>query len=503
MGLDSVPRDPQSSDDAARRRLDRSLASGLAWTGLVKWGAQLLSWASTLVIARLLAPTDYGIIGMAGVYLVLVQQVSEFGLGVAVIQQRGLDRVQIARLGGLAVIIGVGLFLLSAGLAPTLAAFYGEPAVSSVLLVGAGLFVVSSFQVVPSSLLAKELAFRRLAIIEAIEALTQTGVTIALALSGARYWALMIGPAVARTASTIMLVLARPHPLAWPRNLKTLREPALFGWRVVVSRLTWYVYSNSDFLVIGRLLGAEMLGAYTLGWNIASVPVEKIGGVLSRVTMPVLSVAQDDRPLLARYFLLGSEALALLVLPASIGLTLVAPDFVPVVLGPRWLPAVIPLQALSAHATLRCLNALASQAILALGDARQGARAASLLALILPVAFVLAATKWGINGVAFTWLVVYPLISVPLLTWYAIRRIGVPPARFLRALWPALSSAGAMTVVVFVLGRILGDWTAGSRLTAEIVSGALTYGTVLAVGHRKRIQEIIVAARGLWQSGSE
>lgn len=486
-----------TAPDATARQLDRSLASGLAWTGLTKWAAQLLSWASTLIVARLLTPLDYGVMGMAIVYLGLVQLVSEFGLGAALIQRRDMEASQVARLGGLSILIGLGLFGLSAALAPSIAGFFGEPKVRAVVLVLAGMFVVTSLQVVPGGLLARDLAFRRLAFIEATEAITQTVVTLALAIAGARYWALVLGGVVAKTLSTLLLILARPHRVAWPRELAALRGALVFGWRVVLSRLTWYLYSNSDFAIIGRLLGTGPVGAYTFGWTIASIPVDKVTGVLGRVIMPVLSAVQHDRAAVARYLVLLSEGLTLLVLPASLGLTLVAPDFVAVVLGPQWLASIVPLQALSAHVTVRCLNSLYSQALLALDETRQSVRVGVVQLLVMPATFLFAVQHWGINGVAFAWLIVHPAITIPSLALYTFRRADLSVSRLLRALWPAISSTLAMSAVVLAVRAGLATSPAGLRLAAGVSAGALTYAGALLLLHRSRVQGLVTAARAL------
>ena len=477
--------------------LDRSLATGLAWTGLGKWATQLFSWVSTLIIARLLRPEDYGILGMAMVYLGLVQLVSEFGLGTALIQRRDLSASQIGRLGGLSVLVGIGLFGVSAAAAPLIAGFFGEPAVRLVLIVLAGNFVISAFQVVPGALLARELRFRRLAVIEATESLSQIVVTLTLAVLGARYWALVFGSLGSKLVSTAFMVASRPHPIRWPRDVRSLRGALSFGWQVVITRLTWYAYSNADFAVVGRVLGKGLLGAYEVGWTIASVPVDKVSAVIGRVTMPIFAAVQRDRAAVARYLLLLSEGLALGILPASVGMALVAPDFVRVALGSRWQAAIVPLAVLSAHVTFRCVNALFSQCLLAIGETRQSVRLGLVQVIVMPAVFYAGAKGWGVNGVAFAWLIVHPLITVPMLIGYTLSRVGTPVARLLRALWPALSGTLAMTVVVLAVVAAGHGMPAPFRLGTCVAAGALTYAGKLLVFDRSRLRELVTAVRAL------
>lgn len=482
---------------SSSRSLDRSLASGLAWSGLAKWGVQVLSWISTLIVARLLTPSDYGIVGMAAVYIGLVQMVSEFGLGTAIIQQQQLDRSQIACIGGFSALLGGGLFAASIALAEPIARFFGEPAVKLVLIVLASNFVTTSFQILPYSLLSRELRFRRIAAIEGTEALVQTVVTLGLAVAGARYWAIVIGILTAKVTSTALLVASRPHRLQWPLPLRQVRGALGFGGQVVVTRLSWYAYSNADFAVVGRLLGKVALGAYTIGWNLASMPADKITGVLARVTLPVFAAVQRDKAAVARYLLVLSEGLALVVLPASIGLVIVAPDFVRVVLGERWLAAIVPLQLLSAHVTFRALNPLFTQTLMALGDTRQPMRVSLVQVVVLPALFIVAAERWGVNGVALAWLVGHPLLTVPLIIWYTLRRIDLDASTYLRALWPAVSSTALMAVAALLVEDLLATAPGAQRLAVTVATGAAVYAGGGVLFHRKRLKALLSGLREL------
>ena len=202
--------------------LDRSLVSGIAWTGAAKWSAQILSWAATLVVARILTPSDFGLMGMAIVYLGLIQVVNQFGLGAAILQRRDLHTSQIARLGGFSVLLAVCLYASSLLLAPLVARFFDEPVVAPMVRVLSLTFLTGAFEVVPRTLLTRDLQFRRLALVDSLAALTTTAGTLGLALIGLGYWALVLGNVAGRLTSTAILLRLRPHPLAWPGELRRL-----------------------------------------------------------------------------------------------------------------------------------------------------------------------------------------------------------------------------------------------------------------------------------------
>ena len=157
---------------------------GVAWTGAMKWGTQVLSWVVTLVIARILTPADYGLLTMANVYLGFVLLVNEFGLGPAIVRQRDLTEEQISYLGGLSVGLGLLWWIASMGLGFVVATFYEEPAVHWIIAALGVTFMTTGLKVLPRALLMRDLRFKRVAAIDAVEALSGMPVTLVLAFLG-------------------------------------------------------------------------------------------------------------------------------------------------------------------------------------------------------------------------------------------------------------------------------------------------------------------------------
>lgn len=481
--------------DVERRALDRSLLGGIAWTGATKWAAQLLSWASTLVVARILTPADYGLVGMAMVFLGFVQLVNEFGLTAPIIQQRQLTEDQLSRLGGLAALLGVSFCMLCGALAGAVAGFFGEPAVRGIVAVLSLTFALRGLQVLPRALLAKELRFRALAGIEAAEAVTLTAVTLSLALAGAGYWALVGGPIVGALVATAAFARARPHRVAWPRRFRSLVGAVRFGWHVAVGQTAWYVYSNADFAVVGRVLGKAALGAYSFGWHLASVPVERVSALLARVAPPVFAAVQHDRAALRRYFCGLTEGLALVTFPAALGLALVADEFVLAVLGEKWRAAVLPLRILAFYGGLRSVMTIVPQLLIATGQARLTMWFSVTTAVFLPALF-LAGSRWGPAGVAAAWVVGYPLVAIPLFLRQALATVQLSAAGFLAALWPALSSSAFMTGIVTAVRLATPDaWPLGLQLGLHVAAGAFSYGAIVFALHRDRLRTFTALVR--------
>jgi teichuronic acid exporter len=465
--------------------LDRSLLGGIAWTSGVTWLSQLLSWGSTLVVVHYLLPTDYGLIGMALLYLGLVQMASEFGVGGAVVRFRDLTTDQIWQFNGLSIIAGSLGLLASLAAAIPLGRFFREPRLPVVLVVMSSVFVISAFRVVPQALLQRRLQFRKLAVIEGTQSIVGACSTLTLAVLGFGYWALALGFVISATVYALLVVVHNPTRFRRPR-LASIRQPLTFSNHVLLSRFAWYGYSNADFAVIGKLLGGAALGAYTLGWTLSGMTVEKITAVIGRVTPAFFCTVQNDLAALRRYLLLITEGLALVTFPACIGLALVASDFVRSALGERWTAAILPVQLLALVATCRSVQPLIPQVLFAIGQSRLNMRNAMLTVLVLPVCFVLA-SRWGISGVAGAWLIIGPLMFSPLLL-RTLRLIELPAKQYFGSLWPATSGCLVMASAVIFVDRIFLDGApVYASLIIKIVVGALAYPATLLVFHGARI----------------
>ncbi|MES2177448.1 MAG: lipopolysaccharide biosynthesis protein [Gemmatimonadota bacterium] len=489
---DSASGEPEL--EVAAKRLDDSLVRGVAWTAGVKWLSQLMTWPATVIVARILSPDDYGLVAMGSVYVAFVQIVNEFGLGTAIVNKRSLSEDQIAQIYGLSMLFGCAAFALSAALAYPLALFNRTPAVQLIVMALSVNFFITSFRSVPMALLARDFEFRRSAINEGLGAIVQTVGLVLLAYLGFRHWALVAGFLLANLTTSALACVQRPHRMAWPR-MPDIREAVVFGSHQMGSRIGWYLYTYADFFVIGRVLGQGAVGSYSWGWSFASVPVEKVTSLVGKVAPPIFSAVQDDFPSLRRYLSRLAGGVALLSFPAGVGLALVAGDFVPVVLGHKWLNATRPLQILAFFAAFRALVPTIVQAGTAVGLVRSVMRNQIMCAIVLPVAFLIG-THWGTPGVATAWIIVYPLLTLPL--FFAVfRRIEMRVGEYASALWPAMSSTLVMVPVVLLVQMELDPATRGFvRLVVEVLAGMIAYAAALFLLHRSEVRSMVQVVRG-------
>lgn len=475
--------------------MDRHLLTGIAWTAAAKWSSQILTWASLLVVARLLLPSDFGIVGMAAVYLGILKLFSEFGVGSAVITIRNLSEQEIAQINSFSVIVGIIGFLLSCSAAIPLGWFFRSPQLPAVVIVMSTGFIITGFQTVPFSLLQRDFRFKLLSAISTFTALAQSLCVLLLAWTGFRYWSLVVGDVTGTLLLATLNVAWRPCHFACPR-LKSIRHAIHFSLQLVIARLSWAFYSDADFLVAGRVLGANALGGYTFAWNLATLPVEKITTLAGQVTPSVFSAIQTNTCELRRYFQTLTEALSLITFPTALGLGLVAPEFVPLVLGKAWHGAIVPLQILAYYGSVRSISALLGPLLTALRETRLLMWSNLAGAVIMPIAFYIG-SRWGPPGIACGWVVAYPVVALPLYH-RALSRINLTARMYLDAIRPSISASLVMIASVYVVKLVFPvTWPLYERLALEIACGAATYLAVLLIFHLDRIRVLATIYRTL------
>ena len=486
----SVP----SSDDR-EQQLDRSLIHSIAWTGAIKWITQILTWVSTIVVARVLSPADYGLVAIASTFIGFITMINEFGLGTAVITKRDLNEGQIAQLNSLAVLLGVAGFIVSCAMAGPMSRFFDAPDLTWVLVLMGTSFLIGAFRTVPSALLEKDFQFKSLALIEGGQAIIASSVVIALALFGFGYWSLVVGIVAGTGVWTLFTLWYRTHSFQWP-VLRYLGETITLSWHLIVMRVTWYTASNADRFIVGKLLGQAALGSYNFSSTFANVPLEKVGGLVSRVTPAFFSSMQTDHTSLRRYILNLTEGLALVTFPATIGLALVADDFVGLLLGDQWKEVVIPLQVLASYAAFRSIMTILSPVLLVTGLSRLG-MVNSIWSIVVLIPAFYFGSQWGIVGVAVAWLVVYPFLTIPIYTM-VFRHIGLSLKQYLSALWPAVSATLVMVGVVLLVKNVLPvDWPRLIHLGVLAAAGGVAYLGTAWLFHRTRVMAFIDLVRTL------
>jgi len=468
----------------------------MAWTALLRWFAQAISWAATFYAARLLVPGDYGLVSMAMLAIGLARMVEDFGLDAVLVQDRNITGETRARLAGFLLAIAAALCGLYALLAPLVAWFFGEPHVAPIIMALSLLFIADALQVVPRAQLQRELRFGRLAAATLVQVVVTSIALVLAARAGLGHWALVVNSLAGALAATVLLIAWEPYAIAWPRNPARLAQPFLQGWRILASRVAWYGYTNIDQTLVGRVLGKDALGAYSFAVTFSSLAQQELGAVVSRVVPGIFSEIQTQRAELRRYFLMLTEFLTVLVFPCTIGLALTADLVMPLLLGPQWDAVVTPLR-------LLCINAafLASQMLLAhllmwTGQFRANMWCTVVAAVVMPVVLWFA-VDYGLAGIGWAWVIFTPIVTIPTFV-YAFRTIDLSTREWLVAIKPALAGTLLMSAAVIAVRSALPTTTPlFAQAAIAIATGAVIYPALLWLLFRARVAALVSLARAI------
>jgi O-antigen/teichoic acid export membrane protein len=481
--------------EQSTRELDRRLAAGIAWTAVWRWTAQAISWMATFYVARVLDPSDYGLVAMAMVPIGLARLIEDFGLDSIIVQDRSLGEAQLNQLAGAALALGSILALSFAALAHAVSLYFHEPQVTPVILILCLTFITDSIQILPRALLQRDLQFKTLAWIQCLQVSTAAIIMVLLARGGLGFWALVFNTVLSQLAITVLLCYLRPFRPQYPRELRHIAHPLVAGWQMIVSRIGYYAYTNIDSALIGRLFGKDALGAYGFATTFAALPVKEVTSLTSTVVPGVFSSIQSNPSALRRYFLLLTEAVMIITLPAALGLATTADDFILLALGEKWRAVIVPLQILCLYYAMSSPPALLNHVIIWTGHFRANMWLTMYSLLVLSSA-IYVGTAYGVIGVCWGWTLGYPISSIPMI-YLASRILSLSWPDALKSMQASfVSCAGMLVMVGLARWNLPSDLHHGLRLGIQAAIGSLTYAVILYGLFRNRLKLLHQASRG-------
>ena len=422
-----------------------------------------------VIIARLLTPDEYGLAALAIVFASLVMVFSDLALGAALIQRKTLTEKDKNTAFWITLGSGVAFTGLGVLLAGPIASLYGEPDAKPLLVALSASFFVTAAGATQLTLMMRVMDFRRSELLVLGGSLGGAVCGVVLAARGAGAWALVMQQ-VAATTVTTALVWWRSE--WYPRFMfsgASLRDLGSFSAYMLGQRILYYLQVNGDRFLIGRFLGTTALGTYAVAYNTMLVPASKIGGPLQRVFSPAFSRIQDEPERIAAAWARVVRVIGLVALPSLGGLIVVAPDFVPVVLGSQWKDAVPVIQILAWVGMIQAVQALNYDVLMARDRPRTMFRFSLVLTACHLAAFGVG-LQWGVIGVAVGYAISTTLVE-PIQTILAARCLGVSPMVFVRALSGVFQATLAMCAVVLGLRMWLVDAGVDETVRLLVCSG--------------------------------
>jgi PST family polysaccharide transporter len=455
-------------------------------------GSQAIQFLSTLILVRLLSPSDFGLMSMSMLVILFVILFKDMGTGAAVIRDNTLSEEALSSIYWLNVILGLFATLLVYFISPWIAGFFHEPEVTPVLKFLSFTFLISGFSYIQKSLLERDLAFSKLAKLETAAVLIGSIVGITMAILGYGVWSLVFQSLAVILLTTILLWIFsswKPKLIFRWNEIQVIRK---FSLNLSGFNLFNYFARNADDILIARYLGAQELGYYNLAYRLLLYPLRTISGVVNRVMFPVYSQIQDDHARFRQAYLKVLAAIALITFPLMLGLMVLAKPFVLTVFGTPWEPMIVLLVILAPLGMVQSIGTTVGSIYQAKGRTDWMLRWGFVSGTIVIISFVIG-LNWGTIGVAMAYAIVgiiltYPNFSIP------FKLIGLSMSELWSALKKPLLCALLMVVVILGALYILPKDLAHIELLGILIPlGVFTYLIFTWKINRTQLLEVIKA----------
>jgi O-antigen/teichoic acid export membrane protein len=490
------PKSGGEHPDTAPGGLTNRALGGMVWTFSGTGVQAVVQLLAIMALGRLLTPAEFGLMGAATVVIAFSQIVSQIGVGPAIVQRRQLEPAHIRTAftisGGLGFVLGAVVWLA----APAIAAFYRIPAVEPVLRGVALLFPIDGLNTVGQSLLMRDLRFRLYVALDVGSYIIGYAcVGVLMAWQGYGVWALVAANLSQVTLRTLTMYVATRHSVRPSLNLRASRDLLSFGLGHSLAQLGLVLSQQGDNLVVGRWLGPAALGVYGRAYNLMVLPATVFGKIVNRVLFPIMAQVQNERDRLAGGYERALAIVALVSLPVSASLWIVAPEFIPVLLGPKWTAVVLPFRLFTCGLFFRMSSKVSDVCTKAAGAVYSRALIQGAYAVMVLLG-ALVGQRWGIGGVAvavsiamgINWLMMAALgRSVTGLSWPRFVRAQAPGA-----LLAAVTGATVAILVEAARAALLGK-------VAVLVVAGLAAAAVVYAASRLR-SELLLGPHGAWAS---
>ena len=455
-----------------------AIARGIGWALMSQMGRQLAVFVSTVFLARLLQPADFGLLGMATVFTGLAMLLNDAGVSGALVQREHIDEKHLSSMFWLNQIVGLVLCLATLALAPLIAGFFDTPALARVLEALSLLFVAGALGIVQQCLLVRAMDFRRLAVIETSAVLLAGVAAVVGALAGLGVWSLVLQLLLVPTLTSAGLWLASDWRPRRVFDRAALSELVPFGLNVAGFNGVNYLARNLDYLFVGKFLGASPLGFYTLAYRLMVYPLQAVSTSVSRVLFPAFSRASGRPEELRAGYLKMTKGVSMVTFPMIFGIFAVAPEFVEVVYGAKWAPTADILRILCVAGLAQSVGSTAGAMYQAINRPDIQLRMA-LLNTSLTAAVLAIGVQWGLLGVAAAY-AAYAFVWVHFSLYVLTRQIELDYWHMYRRLGPSLLASSLMLAAVTAIKPHLPPSPVAGLVTM-IVFGALAHSAALVL----------------------
>lgn len=464
------------------------------WSAIERFSSQAVQFTLSIIIARLVAPAEYGLIAMTGVFIALATTFIDSGFSNALIQKKESRQIDFSTVFYFNLALSLALYLLVFCLSPYIARFYNEPILEPVTRWVALELIISGVTIVQRAKLIRELDFKTQTKASLASAAIGGGVGIAMAYMGYGVWALVAQTMVRSSLNTILLWVYTAWRPSLEFSIISFKSLFDFGSKLLVSNILHSIYQNLYGLLIGRHYSAADVGYYRNAYGISSLPSMNLSSVITRAIYPVQCQVQDDKPKLTTSFHEYIRISCFVIFPLMATLSVVARPLVSLLLTDKWLPAAELISILSFAYLWTPVMAINNQIINVCGRSDLYLRA-EVMKKIIAIAILIITMPLGLNTLCWG-VVAYSFVDMVIIIYYARRVITTSYYQQIRAIVPLSLLTAAMALVTHISIEYLfeGAW-------AELVGGcavAIVFYTTLSLLFKfKEAREIISIIQSL------
>jgi O-antigen/teichoic acid export membrane protein len=469
--------------------MQQKMVKGALWSAIQSWGSQFITLLVFLLLARLLAPEDFGLVSFASVFISFLYILQDQGFSQAIIQRQDLEPEHLDTAFWTNIGVGILLTLICVVSAGFVADGFNQPQIAPLLRWLSLNFILSSFNSVQQAILQRNFGFKSLALRTLIASLVSGVVGVVMALTGFGIWSLIAQQLTRQFVRVLVLWQVSDWRPGFRVSLKHFHDLFAFGINLTGINALFFLNTRSDDFLIGTFLGPVALGYYSVAYRLPVIAMEVLNSVKSQVTMPAFSRLQEEPERVQRGFYKITQLTSVLACPAFIGLAVVAPEVVLTLFGEQWIPSIPVLRVLSFSALLFSIQGFSGNVITALGKPGWSLKANFLNSVVNVIGFSLA-LRWGIVAVAAAFVIGNYLISP--VRFLMVRKLaGIDTLKYLHQFTVPLLGSLTMAAVLLGLKYWLTDmFPAPIRLGIYIAVGAVIYSSIIILFMPKLIQQI-------------
>ena len=489
--------DRESQPPSAAESLRSHASTGGRYGLLTAAVEQATTMLTTMILARLLSPRDFGLVAAATLVCLFFQLVTRFGFGPALIRRQTVDARVVSSL--LLASVGVNTLVAVAALplAGLAASAVGAPEAAPFVALLLILLPLGPLASVPRSLLLRRMRFRMAYAIDIAAALVYASTAVTLAAAAG--W----GVAAVVTARLLSEFVAAVAALAAARvsvrpglHWSVVREETGFSSAFLVNQWMGFGSKNLDYWTVSQVGGPGLLGIYYIAYVIPSVTRQRMNSMVNEVLFPTLARIRDDPDRLVRAYLDVLRLLCFIMLPVLVGIAVVAPEVIAVFYGARWEPAAVPMAIIALAAAVECITQVSTPVLLAFGPPRLTVHV-NVIRLVTIAIFLGAAARVGTLTAVATAVLAATAVTAVASQWLLLRLLPHRLRGFFAVLTPPVVCVVVMAGVVVAVDRLLSDTSAMTRLAVLVPVGALAYVVVAVLGFRRTFRPVLHDVRRL------